>query len=116
MTSICDSVSIMSVKQALIKYKELSECKSADLTFDDEMLCKLTPYILDELNEIKVNLSESYSPNFHGFVSLSLLAKTDFIFSEKYQLIYNKPINYLQTICDLYKSYEKANPPNLFGT
>ena len=110
MTSICDSISTLSVKQALVKYKDLSERKSTDLTFDDEMLCKLTPYILNELDKIKTNLSEAYDPNFHGFVSVSLLANMDFIFSEKYQLIYNHPVNYLQTICDLYKSYEKENP------
>lgn len=110
MNSIIESITSPTVKKILLWHLEINKHPSSDLTFDEEILCELIPSVVDELLKISQKLNAAYNKEIPDPRPISLLYSTDFNFSEKYQLIFNDTITYLQTIQDLYLSYEKMAP------
>ena len=110
MNSIIEAITSPTVKKILLRHQEINEHPSSDLTFDEEILCELVPSVADELLKISQKLNDAYNKEIPEDRPISLLYSTDFNFSERYQLIFNDPMTYLQTIQDLYLSYEKMAP------
>ena len=110
---IISRLTINNVKSKLLKYEELSfgseylSFGSTELTFDEEVLLRLGKSVIDDIKNIKNTFEEAYKVDSNKLAPLTVFFEADFKFTEKYQIIYDEPANFLQTIYDLYASFEK---------
>ena len=102
METLCDYFSVEYVKSNIRKIKSNSQNRLSNLTFDDELLITVSASVMADLCYIHNHLKQAmYLVG--SDEQYYVYSQQEFNFSDKYQIFYGSPQNFIQTIIDLYK-------------